>query len=288
MKAAAIGNFDGLHRGHIHLLNFLKTEAKKRGMTPAVITFSSHPLALVNPSAMPALLTPPNERAELLANEGMEVISLKFTPELRQMTAEEFLQFIRREFSVGLLVMGFNNRIGSNRLSGNDPSLRAAARNCGMEIDIAPELGNEGISSSTIRAMIAEGNVRQASRLLGRPYSIEGKVVTGQQLGRTIGFPTANIRLEPTVAIPAPGVYLCKVGDRKAVTNVGRRPTVDNRTNAPLSIEVHLLDYHGDLYGKTLRVEFIDRLRGERKFANLEELKQAIANDVATAHERNI
>ena len=288
MRAVAVGNFDGVHRGHAHLINLLKIEAASRGLAPAVITFRNHPLSLVSPNAVPASLTPAGMRKVLLERLGVEVILLDFTPELRVMTAGEFLNYISGRFQVKLMLMGFNNHIGSDCLDALDPDLQAAAAREGIEIVTAPELGDEGVSSSAVRAALADGDVEMASSLLGRPYAIEGRVVYGRQLGRTIGFPTANISPDPGVAIPSAGVYLCTISGHRAVVNIGNRPTVDRRVDAPLSIEAHLLDFSGDLYGRNLTLEFYSRLRDEKRFGSLEELKSAIARDVRMAYERDI
>lgn len=287
MRAAAIGNFDGVHRGHVHLLQHLAAEAAKRSLSPAAITFSRHPLEIIDPARVPARLTSDAERARLLSGLGVEIITLPFTPALRAMTAAEFLTMIRRDYDVSLLLMGFNNRIGSDRLSAGSPALQAAAAEAGVELGVSTELDDKGVSSSAVRAALEEGNVALAAELLGRPYAIEGTVVSGRRLGRTIGFPTANIETAPGTALPAPGVYLGRSMGHRAVVNIGRRPTVEGRDDAPLSIEAHLLDYSGDLYGHNIRLEFIDRLRGEKRFGSLEKLKAAIANDVTKAYERD-
>lgn len=287
MRAAVIGNFDGVHRGHLHLIDYLKAEAAKLHLQPVVITFSSHSLQLINVQNAPKLLTLPCRRNSLLQACNVEVIELDFSPELRAMSAEEFLGFIRREFQVELLIMGFNNRIGSDRISALDPQMATAALRARVRVLIAPEFGDESVSSSTIREALADGDVEKAARLLGRPYAIEGVVVTGRQLGRTLGFPTANILPDARTLIPAPGVYMAKTLDHKAVVNIGHRPTVEGRDDAPLSIEAYLLDFKGDLYGQTLCLEFFHKIRGEKCFSSFDELKQAIASDVTTTYERD-
>ncbi len=288
MRAVAVGNFDGVHRGHAHLINLLKIEAAARGLVPAVITFRNHPLSLISPDAVPASLSSTGMRRALLEQFGIEVIVLDFTPAVMTMTAGEFIGYISRRFQVKLMLMGFNNHIGSDCLDAQSPVLQAAASREGIEIVTASELGDEGISSSAVRAALADGDVEKAASLIGRHYALEGMVVYGRQLGRSIGFPTANIRPDHGVAIPSVGVYLCTVSGHRAVVNIGNRPTVDRRLDAPLSIEAHLLDFSGNLYGRNLTLEFHSRLRGEKRFASLEELKAAIARDVRTAYERNI
>lgn len=288
MRAVAVGNFDGVHRGHAHLINLLKVEAASRGLAPAVITFPRHPLALISPNSVPASLSSPDLRRALLEQLDVEVLMLDFTPEFRAMTAEKFLAYISERFQVKMMLMGFNNHIGSDRLNALDPNLRAAAARARIEIVTASELDDEGVSSSAVRAALAAGNVEKSAHLLGRPYALEGRVVHGRQLGRTIGFPTANISPEQGVAIPSAGVYLCTVSGHRAVVNIGNRPTVDRRTDAPLSVEAHLLDFSGDLYDRKLTLEFHSRLRDEKRFESLDELKSAIARDVKMAYERKI
>lgn len=288
MRAVAVGSFDGVHRGHAHLINLLQIEAAARGLVPAVITFRNHPLSLISPNAVPASLSSVGMRGSLLEQFGVEVIMLDFTPAVMAMTAGEFIGYISRRFQVRLMLMGFNNHIGSDCLDAYSAVLRDAAAREGVEIVTASELGDEGVSSSAVRVALADGDVEKAASLLGRPYALEGRVVYGRQLGRTIGFPTANISSDPGVAIPAAGVYLCTVSGHRAVVNIGNRPTVDKRVDAPLSVEAHLLGFSGDLYGQNLTLEFHARLRDEKRFESLEELKSAIARDVMNAYERNI
>lgn len=276
-KAAVIGVFDGVHRGHSHLLAALRRLASERGLEPVAVTFAVHPLAVVNPAAVPPLLLPPERRFSLLRAEGVEPMVLDFTPELRSLTAEEFLKFLRSK-GVELLLMGFNNRIGSDRLDGSSPLLAEAARRQGIELLTAPEYPASPVSSSLVREAVSRGEVDRAAELLGRPYSIEGPVVHGRQIGRTIGFPTANIAPAPGLILPPPGVYEARCLGHKAVVNIGRRPTLDNGDD--VTIEAHLLGFSGDLYGRTVSLNFVRRLRPERKFPSLDALKTQIAKDI--------
>ncbi|MBD5360825.1 MAG: riboflavin biosynthesis protein RibF [Bacteroides sp.] len=274
-RAAVIGVFDGVHRGHQFLLEQLKTEAERRDYQPVALTFDRHPLELVNPGAVPARICSLQERLELLRRAGVEPIVLEFTPELRAMSAREFCAFIRT-LGVDLLLMGFNNRIGSDRKRG------AELIDEPIEIIVARELPEGGVSSSAVRKAVGQGDMELAAKLLGRPFVIEGKVVTGRQIGRTIGFPTANIQpSEANALMPPIGVYAGEVDGRPAVINIGRRPTVNNGND--VTIEVHILDFQGDLYGRHLRVEFLRRLRPEMKFSGLDELKAQIQKDIDNA-----
>lgn len=283
MRAAVVGTFDGVHRGHAHLLDSLRSEAARRGLEPLALTFSTHPLALLDPARLPAALSSTAEREHLLRECGVEAVTLPFDESLRRMTAAEFLTMLRERFDVSLFLLGFNNCIGSDRVSADSPQLAEVAREAGVEVLGASEHPQEGVSSSAIRKALAEGDVDAANRMLGRCYDVEGTVVTGRRLGRTIGFPTANIEPDPGRAIPAEGVYVGQLLGRRAVVNVGRRPTVEQRDDAPLSIEAYILDFSGNLYGRRLRLEFLHRLRGEQRFGSIDELKAAIAADVIAA-----
>ena len=270
-KAAVVGVFDGVHAGHRHLLHQLKEIAIRRGLKPVAVTFSRHPLELVAPEAVPPQICTASERERLLRAEGVEPLWLDFTPELRAMTATQFLEMLRAK-GVGLLLMGFNNRIGSDRRCG------AELADGPIEVATATELPQEGVSSSEVRSAVESGDMERAAHMLGRPFALKGEVVAGRQVGRTIGFPTANIRVGAGALMPPNGVYEAAVGDRKAVVNIGCRPTLDNGSD--VTVEVHLLDFDGNLYGKMLKVEFLRRLRPEMKFGSLEELKAQIARDI--------
>lgn len=280
MRAAVVGTFDGVHCGHLHLLETLRRLSAERSLTPLVVTFARHPLALMAPERVPAELTGTETRRRLLEAEGFEVEVLDFNENLRRLSAAEFLGMLRERYAVELFLIGFNNRIGSDRLGVAELAGRTIA---GVEVVAATENTEPGVSSSAIRRALQQGDIDAANRMLGRPYAIEGKVVGGKRLGRTIGFPTANIEPAPQTALPAVGVYAGLMLGHKAVVNIGRRPTVEGRADAPLSIEAHLLDFSGDLYGRHVKLEFLSRLRGEQKFAGLDELKKAIENDVQNA-----
>ncbi len=282
-RAAVVGTFDGVHRGHLHLLDTLRRLSAERSLQPLVVTFSRHPLALMAPERVPAELTDAGSRRRLLEAEGFEVEVLDFNEDLRRLSAAEFLEMLRARYGVELFVLGFNNRIGSDRLGAAELAGRTIG---GVQVVAATENPEPGVSSSAIRRALEQGDVDAANRMLGRPYVIEGTVVSGRQLGRTIGFPTANIEPAPGAALPAVGVYAGRMLGHKAVVNIGRRPTVEGRADAPLSIEAHLLDFAGELYGKHVSLELLSRLRGEQKFGGLDELKKAIENDVQNA--RNI
>ena len=269
--AAAIGVFDGVHRGHIHLIDQLKAEAASRGLRPAVITFDTHPLRLVRPEAAPPEICPLAERISRFEALGVKPIVLEFTESLRAMSAGQFLELIRAK-GVRLLMMGFNNRIGSDRRSGSELA------DAPVEVIVATELPDEGVSSSMVRSAVGRGDMEEAARLLGRPYALSGPVVMGRQIGRTIGFPTANVSVSPGSLLPTNGVYRALANGRKAIVNIGRRPTLDNGED--ITVEAHLPGFDGDLYGQTLTLEFLSRLRPEIKFNSLDELKAQIERDI--------
>ncbi len=285
---AAVGMFDGLHSGHLFVLGQLRRLAAERGLQPMVITFRRHPADTLAPSKAPKLIMGPEAKAEairsLAAIDTVEVTD--FTPRFASMTAAAFLTLLK-ERGVAALAMGFNNHIGSDRLDAD------AARALGI-IDIAalpPCPGDESTSSSALRQAIAEADFDTAARLLGRPFTIEGTVVGGKQLGRTIGFPTANI--SPEIAdrqlLPPDGAYAADIaidGDsttHRAMVNIGLRPTVDHTAPPARTIEAHILDFDADIYGRHTILTFRRRLRPERRFNSLDALRAQLALDAAAA-----
>lgn len=287
---AVIGTFDGVHRGHRFLLEKLRSHGKATGLSPMVVTFAAHPLSVVRPDAAPKLLTTLPERLKLLGEAGIgDVVVLPFDDVLRQMSAREFMTMLRDRHGVKALLVGFNHRFGCDKLEG-----LADYRRIGCEIGVDVTKADEykpadgvAISSSAIRKNILDGDVAAAARSLGRSYSIAGTVGRGKQLGRTIGFPTANVKdVDSDKILPATGVYAATVTVdnrlRRAVVNVGHRPTVDCSIDAPLSIEAHIPGFEGDLYGCPVEVAFDERIRGERRFHSLDELRSQIALDIAS------
>jgi len=277
MRAAVTGTFDGVHRGHVFLLDSLRREAALRGLEPLALTFSSHPLSLIAPERTPLSLTSVEERVRLIEEQGVKAEVLTFDEPLRRMTAADFLAMLRERYGVTVFLLGFNNTIGSDLLGAGPVPVEPVG---GVGIVAVRELPGFSVSSSAIREALRCGDIAAANAMLGRPYAVEGEVVGGRRLGRTLGFPTANIDVGADRALPAAGVYVGRVLGRRAVVNIGRRPTVEGRDDAPLSVEAHLLDFCGDLYGRRLRLELFARLRGERRFASLDALKAAIANDI--------
>lgn len=280
IKGATIGMFDGVHLGHQYLISQLKEHCDEA----VAVTFTNHPLWVIKGERVPRLLSTPAEKSRMLGALSVRPVLLPFDEQLRHMTAEEFIRLLAREHGIDLLVLGFNNSIGSDRRTSDDDS--ALSNATGVEIIRASELpGDVKVNSSAIREMVAAGDVKQAAALLGRNYTLHGTVVHGKKLGRTIGFPTANIEADSTdKLIPANGVYAADATTTdghayRAVVNIGHRPTVDT-TSAPVTIEAHLDGFTGSLYDQPLTLHFLDRLRGERKFSGLDELKAAISSDL--------
>lgn len=286
-RIAAVGMYDGVHPGHRFLIDYLCVEARSRSLTPSVVTFSRHPLSLVRPLETPPLLNSLEERVNLLGEAGAEdVIMLSFNDSLRTMTASEFLSMLRRRFGIEVLVLGFNNRFGHDRVEGLE-QYRTIGAAAGVDVIPAPEYmsGSNPVSSSAIRRKLTNGDPAAAAKLLGRYYSLRGRVVRGQHLGNTIGYPTANIRpLEEQALIPKSGVYATWVTTpdgvrRRAMVNIGYRPTVSDPDNRTLTIEAHILDYTGYLYDEEIVVEFTDFLRPERHFESPAKLRDQLAAD---------
>lgn len=285
-KVVAVGMFDGVHCGHRHLLDTLRRIAADEGLQAAVVTFTEHPASLLRPDEQPPALMPLPSRIKVLESAGIDkVITLDFNAELASLTAAEFLAKLKKEHGVRHLLIGFNTKMGSDRVS-TLQQFRAICRPLGIKVTQADEYihpETPALSSTTVRQALSVGDVAGACKLLGRPYRIEGTVVQGNAVGRTIGFPTANLEPAPGIALPAGGVYAAYAtvdGSRfPAMVNIGHRPTLDD--NRKPTVEAHLLDTDMNLYGKTMAVDFIGRLRDEQKFPSLEALQSQLTRDAA-------
>jgi len=285
------GTFDGVHLGHQTILNRLTEIARTNGGQTVVLTFWPHPRTVVaNDSQNLRLLSTLEEKTELLAQAGVDnLVVIPFTRSFSELTSEEFIrQILIDKIGTRKLVIGYDHRFGRHREGGFD-YIRANAESYGFEVEEIPrqDVDAVGVSSSKIRAALLEGNLQTAIQFLGRPYSLTGTIVKGRQLGRTIGFPTANIQVDdPNKLIPANGVYAVEVIYRNTVyagaMNIGNRPTVagTNRT-----IEVFLLDFDQDIYGEHLSVRLRAYLRPELKFNGLPELVEQMQRDVAQTRE---
>ena len=282
MRVFALGFFDGVHLGHQALLNACVKLAKELNAETAAITFNQHPQSLYA-NQIPALLSTLQDRFRLLMQYGMEhIYEFPVTKEVMSTDWRTFLDELMDCGGVGF-VCGDDFRFG-HRGEGNAEKLQQFCAENNLPCIIVPEqtMDGEKISSTRIRALLEEGDVENANRLLGHPYVLTGTVVSGQKLGRTIGIPTANLELPEELVKPAFGVYACKAWVDGtyylAVTNIGTRPTVDGQG---VTIEPWILDFDGDLYGKEITLEFHKFLRPEQKFANLDELKAQIQTDAA-------
>ena len=274
-RIATIGFFDGVHKGHQFLFTHLRALAQERGLAPLIVTFDTHPRAVLDADYIPQLLTSREEREKLLSQYG-EVLMLPFA-DIQPLTAQEFMTRLRDEYGVSVLLMGYDHRFGSDRLK-HPQDYRRVGEQCGVEVLTLNEyVENEWhVSSTEIRLALENGNIVMANELLGRPYTLRGRVVHGKALGRTIGFPTANIvPLDPHKIIPKTGVYLAYV-DTPLRDNTPSFVNID--TNQ--LIEVYVPSFKGDLYDQILKIRFVRFLREERHFETLEELQAQIKEDV--------
>ena len=267
-RVLALGFFDGVHLGHGALIQRTARRAEELGAVPAVLTFDVHPDTLVRGEAVP-LITSPEDRAELM-----------------RMPWDEFIAWVRDEFSAVHLICGHDFSFGWKG-EGSPARLQAKCDELGLGSDVIPKVTVDGqtVSSTLIRTLLAEGKLREANRLLGHPHALTDSVRTGFRLGRKLGTPTINMAFQPGVLVPAHGVYAGRLRiegedvDRWAVTNIGVRPTVSDGDR--VSVESYILDYEGNLYGRRVRLELLDFLRPERKFADTDALKAQIARDTA-------
>jgi riboflavin kinase/FMN adenylyltransferase len=278
-----IGVFDGVHLGHRHLMGKLTELARKQNLASGVITFSRNPREVLSPSTSLPFLTDIERRIELIKEEGVDaVIPLTFTPELAALSPKEFLELLKKHLRMKGLVVGPDFALGKNR-QGDTDVLRQLGQEMGFSLTVVPPLtiDSEVVSSTAIRQALAEGDMRRAQKLMGHPFRLHGRVVRGDRRGVELGFPTANLETAAEQALPADGVYTSRAFiDNQAypaMTNIGTNPTFGGDKRL---VEVYLMDYRGDLYGRELAVEIIERLRGEIKFESPEELKKQIAEDV--------
>lgn len=284
--ALTIGNFDGMHLGHQALLKCLLDSAKTKNLTPAVMTFEPHPREFFTPMNAPARLCNLREKLEYFQAAGIEKVYVcKFNQRFAYITAEDFMHnILRKKMNANTILVGEDFKFGANRM-GSVANFKA--ENFDLislpQVDLVTDHSNtERVSSTRVRNALALGHLREASQLLGRAYSISGKVVHGAKRGRQLGFPTANIHMKherPALT----GVYAVKLDGLNAVANLGVRPTV---VGVPkLLLEVHILDFSGDLYGRHVHVAFLHKIRDEMRFDGLEALKVQISQDVITARD---
>ncbi|SCD19244.1 riboflavin biosynthesis protein [Proteiniphilum saccharofermentans] len=289
---ATVGFFDGVHIGHRHLIDQVKREAERRGLPSAVVTFPVHPRKVLQKDYQPALLCGFDEKIEQLATTGVDYcISLPFTVELSQLSAKEFMQKVLKEqLHVDTLLVGYDHRFGHNR-EDSYPEYNQYGKDLGINVILATELqfGDDDVSSSQIRRLLKVGKIKEANELLSYNYRLSGKIVEGYQVGRTIGYPTANMRVwERYKVVPELGVYAVMVHLRDLIypgmLYIGRRPTL--HSDNEISVEVNLFDFDGNLYNQSMSVEFIDFIRTDRKFETKEELVVQIHQDKESVKQR--
>ncbi len=279
-----VGVFDGVHRGHREIINKLVAGAHAHGAPAVVLTFDPHPAKVLGRADI-RMLTLPGERARLLGDLGVDVvITERFTRELSHVTAYDFMSRLTRGLGLKRLLIGYDFALGKGR-EGNAVRLTEIGSELGYAVEVAPALGDESgvISSTEIRKLVSIGNVEEAAQLMGHPYSLQGLVMHGDQRGRRIGFPTANLAYAREKVIPAGGIYACWAYVRnekhRAAVNIGTNPTFtpDSKT---LNVEAYILDFDQEIYDEAVQLEFIARLRDELKFDSVEALVEQIGRDV--------
>lgn len=285
----SIGNFDGVHRGHQAMIAKLVERAHQDRVPAVVMTFSPHPIVILRPQAAPPPLTTLERKAQLLGECGVDcVVAYQTDWELLRLTPDEFFQsIILTKFRARGMVEGDNFFYGHDR-AGNVETLQAECQRAGLSLDVITpvQIGSRVVSSSVIRALVAEGDVAAAAELLGRNYQVRGRVTAGAARGRTIGFPTANL-IDVTTVIPGDGVYAGRafVGHQpfRAAINLGTNPTFAENQR---KFEVHILDFQDDLYGQTLDVEFVTRLRQIQPFPSVDQLVAQLQADMSTVRSK--
>ncbi|KAA9006437.1 bifunctional riboflavin kinase/FAD synthetase [Paenibacillus spiritus] len=290
LQIAALGQFDGLHRGHASVIAAAVARARREGLPCAVITFHPHPKDVMGKGNYDGYLTPPRDKRELLADMGIDVLYiLEFDEPLSRISPEQFVDEMLRPLRLSAAVVGFDYRFGYK--GEGDAEMLQRLGEGWMQVETAPPFLLDGVkvSSSGIRRALQEGDIETANAWFGRPYRIRGTVAHGEKRGRTIGFPTANVKLEDRYVIPATGVYAVRAGidGRRldGVMNVGVKPTFHEQALEP-SFEVHLFDFEGDLYGREMEVELISFIRPERKFDSVDALIRQIGADAEVARQQ--
>ena len=278
-----IGVFDGVHLGHNALLSEIKAQAEQLNALSCVVTFRYHPDELLSPNKSLPYLTSLNQRVKLLKTKGIDlVVTVTFNAELAALEAREFIMLLKKYLKMRGLVVGPDFALGKGR-QGNIEYLRQVGRELGFTVTTVPpvQVKNETVSSTAIRNALADGDMKRVENLAGRYFSFTGKVVEGEKRGRRLGFPTANLDVHPRQALPPFGIYatLAHISGKtyQSVTNIGIRPTFSEGRR---TIEVYILDFDKDIYGKELRVDFIAKLRDEKKFSSVDELIKQMSDDV--------
>lgn len=284
--AVTIGFFDGVHKGHRYLLRQLEEHAAANGLSAVAVTFDCHPRTVVQTDLAPSLLTTQEEKLLLLSKAFKgEIVVLPFTREMSALTAKEFMQSILREkLNTKLLLMGYNHHFGHG--GGSPEDYQVWGQETGIKVLLAEALGGEKISSSRIRNLIGLGEMEKANSMLGYQYFMTGTVIEGKRIGRKIGFPTANISVPYKKLLPACGVYAVWVKlpnglKQGGMLCIGHRPTIE--ASGKISVEVHIFEFCGDLYGEAISVDFIGKLRNEQHFGSLCDLQHQLTRDAISA-----
>ena len=282
---ATVGTFDGVHRGHQDVLARLVARARESGLRSILVTFDPHPLEVVNPTAAPQLLTVGAEKLEVLAESGIDyLVVVPFTEQLRRYSAEQWFELVLvRRYRVRELLIGHDHGVGRGR-EGDVDVMRDLGARLGVEVDVVEAVtlpDGRAVSSTTIRRAVAGGDLHRAALGLGRPYAVGGHVVAGARRGRVLGFPTINLEpVSPRKLLPPEGVYAVRVqtprGPFGGMMNLGPRPTFGDAT---VTLEAHLFDAEGDLYGAYVRLEFVERLRDTMRFPDADALRRQLARD---------
>ena len=278
-----IGVFDGVHAGHRYLLETLQQQAAEKNLLSGVVTFNPHPQSVLHPHNQLLWLSDPEDRVKSLRKLGINLVAvLTFTPEVAQLSAQEFMSLVKKHLRMRSIMVGPDFTLGRGQ-EGNIQLLRALGREMKFSVEVIPPytINGEVVSSTLIRQALTQGDMEKVRRLMGHYFQIGGKVIASDRRGRILGFPTANLDIKPQQALPGNGIYatITQVDDKQfpSATNIGTRPTFGEGEK---NVETHLLYYKGDLYGKEIRVEFMQKLRDEQHFPSSEELKAQIRKDI--------
>ena len=278
-----MGVFDGVHAGHRYLLTKLQQRATEKNLLSGVVTFSPHPQSVLHPHNELPWLTSLEDRVGVFQELGVNIVAvLTFTPKVAQLSAQEFISLVKKHLRMRGIMVGPDFALGQGK-EGNINLLRALGREMEFSVEVIPPftINGEVVSSTLIRQALGQGDMRKVERLMGRYFYLGGKVITSGKRGRVLGFPTANLNIKPQQALPGNGIYatIAHVDGKQfpSATNIGIRPTFGEGEK---TVETHLLNYKGDLYGKDMRVEFVRKLRDEQRFPSSEALKAQIEKDV--------
>lgn len=286
----ALGSFDGLHVGHLSLIYKVVEIAKKNSGRSIVFTFKNHPKTLIDKGNVPKLLMDNDRKVDILKSHNVDIVCFQeFNFEFMKMTPKEFIEFLVFKYNVKGFVVGFNYKFGYKNL-GNVELLRSLQGEYGYELYVMDPCTykDEVVSSTRIRKALEEGDVFEASKMLSLPYTISGEIIHGRQIGRTIGFPTANLKYKENFILPKEGVYYTNVlvnnNIHKGITSIGSNPTVDGKVT---TLETYILDFDREIYGEKVEVSFIKKIRDMQKFNGVEELKSQLERDKVFAQNEN-